>query len=160
MRNSIQALAEGRAPEEAGLLDRVTAGVGSLTDFLTKQYLEEFIARGGSKLKFVTGRKGAGKTHLSNVLLARARERGFVTVRFSAGNIWLHDFREIYLEILRQCGLETILKHCADSIIRETRSCTGWIPAQNLSGRCCSSSRSSYSIRFRVMPSRRSFLER
>ena len=119
MRNSIQALAEGRAPEEAGLLDRVTAGVGSLTDFLTKQYLEEFIARGGSKLKFVTGRKGAGKAHLSNVLLARARERGFVTVRFSAGNIWLHDFREIYLEILRQCGLETILKHCADSIIRE-----------------------------------------
>lgn len=119
MEDSIRALAEGRVPETEELLNRLTVGVTPLVDFLTEQYLDGFISQGGSKIKFITGRKGSGKTHLSSLLLARARERGFITVRFSATKVWMHDFREIYLEILRRSGVETILKNCADGVIRE-----------------------------------------
>ena len=119
MRDNTKALLEGRVPEDVRLLDRVTVGIDPLIDFLTKQYPEEFISKGGSKLKFITGRKGSGKSHLSRLLLARAAERGFVTVRFSAKEVWLHDFREIYLEVLRRCGIDAILKSCADGVVRE-----------------------------------------
>lgn len=35
-------------------------------------------------------------------MLEEASSLGYLTVSFSAINVWLHDFREIYLEILRQ----------------------------------------------------------
>lgn len=128
MQNGIKALSEGRVPENVTLLDRITVGIGPIIDFLTQQYLDEFIAKGGSKLKFVTGRRGAGKTHLSSVFLARAKERGFIAVRFSARDVWLHDFREIYLEILRRCDIEAVLKSCAERIIREMNYVPEQIP--------------------------------
>ena len=70
-------------------------------------------------MKFVTGRSGSGKTHFSMRILDEAAERGFLTVSFSAKDVWLHDFREIYLEILRQCDIEHVLQGCAGQIIRE-----------------------------------------
>jgi hypothetical protein len=39
------------------------------------------------------------------------------TVSFSATEVWLHDFKEIYLEILNQCDILQCLKKCADQIV-------------------------------------------
>ena len=101
-------------------------GLESLTDFLSDQYLREFIPLGGSKIKFATGRPGCGKTHFARLMLAQARALGYLTASFSARTVWLHDFREIYLNILEQCGIERVLRDCADQITREL----GYDPAQ------------------------------
>ena len=100
-------------------LQEVTEGLDPMVRFIGKQYLREYIPCGGSKIKFLTGRPGSGKTHLARLLSAEAEKEGYVCVYFSASEIWMHDFREIYLEILRQSHLEEILAGCAHQIIRE-----------------------------------------
>lgn len=113
------ALKEGMVPADDGILKEISTGIEFLSDFIKKQYLEEYIPAGGSKIKFVTGRAGSGKTHFARLLEMHAREEQFQVVSFSAKDVWLHDFREIYLEILRQCDLEQILNGCAMQIVRE-----------------------------------------
>ncbi len=93
-------------------------GINFLTDFLTEKYIQEYIAHGGSKIKFVTGCTGSGKTYLLRFMCKKAQENNYRPVFFSAKNIWLHDFKEIYLEILRQCGLMECLKGCAERLVR------------------------------------------
>ena len=115
----LERLLQGQAPNQNDLLDEITVGLDSLTGFLNEQYLQTYIPAGGSKIKCVTGRPGCGKTHFSQVMLKAADAAGFLTVSFSAKKVWLHDFREIYLEILRQCDIERVLSGCANQIIRE-----------------------------------------
>jgi len=93
-------------------------GIDFLTDFLSEKYLEQYIAYGGSKIKFVTGCKGSGKTYLLQIMCDKAGEQGYLPVSFSARTIWMHDFKEIYAEILRQCGLMNCLRGCADELVR------------------------------------------
>lgn len=124
-------LLQGKVPESIDLLRELSCGIDFLTDFLKKEYLDDYISEGGSKIKFVTGRPGAGKTHFSALMRADAEQAGYLTVSFSAKNVWLHDFRNIYLEILHQCDIETILQGCADCIIREM----GYDPAMVSEGR-------------------------
>ena len=110
---------EGNAPEDAEAAVRLMTGVHVLADFWEKMYLREYIAPGGSKVKFVTGRRGSGVTFFLKVMEERAVKENFIKVSFSARDVWLHDFREIYLEIFRQCGLDSCLRGCADEIIRQ-----------------------------------------
>lgn len=116
---ALDLLKRGQAPGRGELLREITTGLDPLTGFLHDQYLEDYIARGGSKIKFVTGRSGSGKTHFLMRMLDEAAGSGFLTVSFSAREVWLHDFREIYLEILRQCDIEHVLEGCARQIVSE-----------------------------------------
>ncbi len=93
---------------------------GFLTDFWTEKYLREYIPEGGSKIKFVTGREGSGKTFLLNRMYDIAKKENYKAVSFSAANVWLHDFKEIYVEILKQCDIMSCLKRCGDHIIEKT----------------------------------------
>ena len=128
----IQNLLKGLPPGKSELLKSLSTGLDSLTEFLTDQYLQEYIPSGGSKIKFVTGRPGSGKTHLGLRLIQEARDRNYLTVSFSAKEVWLHDFREIYLELFRQCGIERILEGCAGQIVKELGYDPGQIrPGQN-----------------------------
>ena len=99
--------------------EQLSVGIGFLSDFWSKHYLAEYIPHGGSKIKFVTGRAGSGKTHLLNLLTLRADELGYITVSISAREFMLHDFREIYLEILRHVDLDALLENCAQRVLRE-----------------------------------------
>lgn len=113
-------------PKDIEFLTETTTGLSPLTDFVTEHYLCDYIVRGGSKMKFVTGRRGSGKTHFLQYMMGKALENGFLTVSFSAREVWLHDFKEIYLEILRQCDIERIMEGCARQIITEM----GYDPSQ------------------------------
>jgi len=115
----LDCLLRGDAPTDGALLGRLTAGLDSLTGFLRKHYLENYLPEGGSKIKFVTGRPGSGKTHFSRCLLEEAAALGYLTVSFSARDVWLHDLRGVYLEIQRQCSIERVLASCAEQIITE-----------------------------------------
>lgn len=114
----MERLLSGCAPS-GSLLEEITVGMDSLTDFLSRQYLETYIPAGGSKMKFITGNLGSGKTHFCGLMRKEAEKRNFLTVSFSAGEVWLHDFREVYLEILRRCDIQQVLKKCAAQIVRE-----------------------------------------
>ena len=41
------------------------------------------------------------------------------TVQFSAKDIWMHDFKEIYIEIFRQCDIMECLKAASRHLIQE-----------------------------------------
>ena len=102
------------------LSDRnLTCGIQFLTDFWREKYLQEYIRNGGSKIKFVTGRAGSGKTHFLHLVSSIAREENYKTVNFSAREIWMHDFREIYLEIFRQCDIMKCLVQVSHYLIQE-----------------------------------------
>lgn len=120
---------EGKAPEDPALLSKLSVGIPFLSDFLKEQYLMEYIPQGGSKIKFVTGRPGSGKTHFAHLMHCAASELNYLTVRLSANTIWLHDFREIYLSVLGQCDIETILQGCARTVISEMGYHADDIPA-------------------------------
>ena len=128
---NLRLLRQGAAPHGLDALLELTTGLDSLTDFLQEHYLQTYIAGGGSKIKFVTGRPGSGKTHFSRYLSECANSMGYLTVSFSAREVWLHDFREVYLEILRQCDIERVLSGCAVQIAREL----GYNPADIAPGR-------------------------
>lgn len=110
-------LARGEAPDDGVLLQEISAGISFLTDFWQEKYLQEYIKEGGSKIKFVTGQKGSGKSHLLKLTAELARQENYITAGFSAKEVWMHDFREIYVEILHQSNLMECLKRCSYKII-------------------------------------------
>jgi archaellum biogenesis ATPase FlaH len=91
----------------------------TLTDFWDKQYLEEYIAKGGSKIKFITGSSGSGKSACLHRIAKRAQALGYKSVQLSAKETWLHDFKEIYAAILKNIDLDECLKQCAKSVITQ-----------------------------------------
>ena len=94
-------------------------GIHFLTDFWEEKYLREYIRDGGSKIKFVTGRQGSGKTYFLQLMTKLARQENYKTVRFSARDVWMHDFREIYIEIFHQCDILDCLEAVSHHLIRE-----------------------------------------
>lgn len=97
----------------------LTCGIDFLTDFWQEKYLQEYIKNGGSKIKFITGRKGSGKSHFLRLMTDIAQKENYKTVQFSAKNIWMHDFREIYMEIFRQCDIMECLEKISLYLIQE-----------------------------------------
>lgn len=119
-RNQIlESLAKGQAPKEEKVIREISVGIDFLTDFLKEKYLQEYIWEGGSKIKFVTGRSGSGKTHFLKLFSSIAKEEAYICVNFSAKEIWIHDFKEIYTEILKQSDILTCLSRCCDFIVKE-----------------------------------------
>ena len=108
----------GTAANCSALPEHLNDGISFLSDFWKEKYLKEYLAAGGSKIKFITGRSGSGKTHFLHLMKRLAEEENYVTAEFSARDIWLHDFREIYLEVLSQCDIMTLLQSCAKNVIR------------------------------------------
>ena len=100
-------------------VEELTCGIEFLTDFWKEKYLREYIKNGGSKIKFITGRSGSGKTHFLRLMSAIARKEMYKVVRFSAKDIWMHDFKEIYVEIFHQCDILGCLEAVSRNLIRE-----------------------------------------
>ena len=98
---------------------RTMKGIHFLTDFWQMKYLQEYIRDGGSKIKFVTGRRGSGKTYFLDMMTAIAQTENYITVHFSAKDVWMHDFREIYIEVFRQCNILDCLEAVGKYLIQE-----------------------------------------
>ncbi len=114
---TILQLANGNPPKGESELNQLSVGIDSVVDFWRDSYLREYIPAGGSKMKFITGKAGSGKTHILNLFESMAVHEQYVTVSFSAKDVWLHDFKEVYLEILRQCDLDEIIRLCSIKIV-------------------------------------------
>jgi len=116
-RTGVSLLKLGQAPGNGDILKRITVGADALVNFITEKYFAEYISLGGSKIKFVTGKPGSGKTHFLQLLSLAAKEMGFTVVGFSARDVWLHDFKEIYSEIVKGSDLAACLAKCAEKIV-------------------------------------------
>jgi hypothetical protein len=110
---------EGRPPESDELLRYLSVGVDFITDFWLEQYLDAYISLGGSKIKFLTGNPGSGKSHCLGLFLAEAAARRYRAVALSARRSWIHDFKEIYAGALAAVDFKLCLKRCADNVIVE-----------------------------------------
>lgn len=125
-RAALTRLKKGLPPGDRELIRALSEGIQFLSDFWREKYLQEYIRQGGSKIKFVTGKEGSGKSHLLELMTAEAQDAGYKTASFSAKKIWLHDFRDVYVEILKAVDLQDCLAGCGREIIREM----GFDPAE------------------------------
>ncbi len=116
---AISLLKKGKAPGNDQLIAELTVGVDFLSNFWVDKYLREYISEGGSKIKFVTGNSGSGKTHFLELFMSHAKNENFITISFSAKDIWIHDFKEVYLEILERSDFLNCLKKCSEQIVRD-----------------------------------------
>jgi len=89
-----------------------------LTDFWKSQYLETYIAGGGSKIKFLTGGGADERSRSLAKFLRDAEDVGYKSVYISAKKTWLHDFKNIYVAIFDAVDFEGCLQKCADYIIK------------------------------------------
>ena len=128
-KTGVSLLKQGQAPGNSDILKQITVGFDSLIEFIKEKYLTEYISFGGSKIKFVTGKAGSGKTHFLQLLSIAAKELGFTTVNFTAKEIWLHDFKDIYIEIFKKSDLMLCLSKCAGNIAGELGYDYSEIPA-------------------------------
>lgn len=114
---TMERLLAGEGLEQKKRIRELSVGIDFLSDFWKEKYLEEYIREGGSKIKFVTGRPGSGKSHFLQLISGLASDMGYKTAVFSARDVWLHDFKEIYVEILHQCDIMQCLEGCADRVV-------------------------------------------
>lgn len=113
--SAIARIKNGIAPSNVEIIRDLTVGLDPLTEFWHKHYLDEYIPSGGSRIQFLTGRKGSGKSHLIEYFLSGVKN--YKIVSFSARKVWIHDFKEIFFEVLKQCGLEDCLRRCSEKIV-------------------------------------------
>ena len=116
---AVELLKKGQPPGNREVLQEISIGIDTLVSFITNHYFKDYISSGGSKIKFITGKPGSGKTHFLQMLTLAASDQDFVPVHISAKEIWLHDFKEIYTEVFRQTNLTACLELCAANIAAE-----------------------------------------
>jgi len=119
IKTAISLLKNGKSPGNNELINELSVGVNFITDFWKEKYLEEYIASGGSKIKFVTGNSGSGKSHFIELFLALAESSGYVCASFSAKEVWLNDFKNIYAEALESADMLACLGRCGERIVTE-----------------------------------------
>ncbi|MHB1406896.1 MAG: BREX system ATP-binding domain-containing protein [Desulfitobacteriaceae bacterium] len=117
--SALARLKKGKSPGNHEILQEISVGGDFMMDFWKEKYLTEYLARGGSKIKFLTGRTGSGKTHFLEMLAMEAENMGYIPVNLSAREIWIHDFKEIYTAILHQVNLLERLQLCSHEVIRQ-----------------------------------------
>jgi archaellum biogenesis ATPase FlaH len=89
----------------------------SIAAFWREHYLESFIAEGGSKIKFICGNEGSGKSECLQRFLSDATATGYKAVAITAKKTWLHDFQHLYSAIFEAIDFEGCLEACAEQVV-------------------------------------------
>lgn len=119
MNLAINLLRRGIAPGNRELLQELSVGNDYILDFWKDRYLANYISQGGSKIKFVTGRNGSGKTHFLQQLSIEVEKLNYIPITLSAKETWLHDFKEIYTAVLKKINLIDRLKLIGVEVVRQ-----------------------------------------
>ena len=119
IKSALALLKRGQAPGNRAILQEISVGSDFILDFWKEKYLADYLSQGGSKIKFLTGRTGSGRTHFLEMLAIEAENMGYITVNLSAREVWLHDFKEIYVAVLHQVNLMERLKLSCGEVIRQ-----------------------------------------
>ncbi len=99
-RTIIESLRKGTVPTEH--VSQFTVGRERWLRYIRSD-LDEYIAHGGSKVRFINGDYGDGKTHFMSLIQHFARESGYaVSFVVLTREIPLHRFEKVYQELIRQ----------------------------------------------------------
>ncbi|MBI2876428.1 MAG: DUF2791 family P-loop domain-containing protein, partial [Candidatus Tectomicrobia bacterium] len=87
--------------------------------------LEGFIREGGSKVRFLKGFYGDGKTHFLSLVRKMARDRNYLVSYVNAEEAPLHKFEKVYGQIVER--META--DCSEQALR--RLLDGWVEGRH-----------------------------
>ncbi len=110
-------LSFGRVPVDRDILRSITVGLDKVSTFIKNEYFDTYIANGGSKIKFVTGKKGSGKSHLLKLMAFDAAEGGFLTVELDSRNLLLSDLTNLYLAIFKALDLDDLVRRSSTRMV-------------------------------------------
>ena len=111
-------LQRGRTPNgNKEILRTLTVGLDKVSSFLRKEYFASYIKKGGSKIKFLMGKKGSGKTHLLALMAMEAEEEGFLSISLDAQSILLSDMTNLYLALYKAIDFDDIISRISQSIM-------------------------------------------
>jgi len=128
---ALERLRHGRPPLDQEVLDAITVGEQEgIWDFWRSHYLEDYIADSGSKVKFLIGKRGSGKTHALLLLLEVARQLGYVTVYADTQQVRLNKFDSIYQAVLEAVDLEVLVADYCGTLVESLGYHSGQIPSE------------------------------
>ncbi len=115
---ALVSLQQGSPPPDMQVLKAITieeqAGIwNSWRDY----YLNDYIACGGSKVKFLTGKPGSGKTHTLLLILEEARRLGYVTLFANTRRLRLNKFDSLYQSVLDAVDVEDMVTAYCSALI-------------------------------------------
>ena len=67
IKSTVALLKKGQPPGNAETLLEISVGINALVDFISDHYFKEYIACGGSKIKFVTGKPRFSRRSLATI---------------------------------------------------------------------------------------------
>ncbi len=115
---ALESLRCGNPPPDLQTLKAVTVGErAGIWNFWRDHYLDDYIACGGSKVKFLTGKPGSGKTHALLLMLEEARRLGYVTFFTTARRMRLNKFDSIYQAVLDAVDVESLVADYCDKVV-------------------------------------------
>ena len=123
-RSIIEELRKGSVPVE--YVPVFTVGRQKWLSYIEDD-LENYIAQGGAKVRFISGDYGDGKTHFMSVVRHLAMEKGFaVSFVVLTRDVPIHKFETVYQSIVRQLqgnfngmGIRNLLTAWLDSLSPE-----------------------------------------
>ncbi|MHB8278775.1 MAG: BREX system ATP-binding domain-containing protein [Candidatus Humimicrobiaceae bacterium] len=111
-------LKNGEPPENKEFIETITEGKNIWLEPFYEYYLNNFIPKGGSKVKVLIGNEGTGKTHLLKSIKYEAEELGYNVIYFSAKDIeWkINDIVSFYKVIVRHIDTEKLISGLAKKV--------------------------------------------
>ncbi len=101
----------GLPPGNTHALEALTVTLRrDISAFWASRYLEDFIAAGGSKVKFLLGNPGSGKTHTLLLLRHKAGLMNYIDVFIDARSVRLHQFNTIYQAVMEGVNIENLVR--------------------------------------------------
>jgi len=126
-RSIIEALRKGSVP--ADYVPFFTVGRDNWIEFIEDD-LENYIAKGGAKVRFIRGDYGDGKTHFMSIVRHLALRQGFaVSFVVLTREVPIHKFEAVYQTIVRQLrgnfegvGIRNLLSQWLDGLEQQQDS--------------------------------------
>jgi hypothetical protein len=120
-RNDLFLLRGGKPPLDVKLASEMTIGRDLWLDHFVNHYLTNYIAYGGSKVKFLVGNEGTGKTHMLYNIQYEAEKLGYASVFISAriSEYRLNDMPNLYREIASKIDVDQIVKGLCATVLRQ-----------------------------------------
>ena len=129
LEEALESLRHARPPLAKEALEAITLGdQDGIWNFWREYYLEDYIAGGGSKVKFLTGKPGSGKTHALLLLLEEARRLGYTAVYIDAHQVPLNKFDSIYQAVLAMVDVESLVTGYCSAVVERLGYDPGQIP--------------------------------
>jgi hypothetical protein len=106
---ALEQLKAGQVPTDDEILREISVARNSWMDFVLESYFKGFILLGGSKVKFLVGKEGVGKTHTLRLVGSLSSDIGYLPVYLDAREIRLQRIDFLYKEIVNRLDIPSIV---------------------------------------------------